>query len=570
LEKTQFMKSLRLQSLVLIFSVFLAAIASSASRYVDANSATPAPPYTSWATAARVIQDAINIASTGDDVLVTNGVYATGGKPVSGVLTNRVAVDKPITVRSVNGAQFTLIMGYQVPGTTNGDGAIRCAYLANGARLSGFTLTNGATKNVLSYPDHFGGAVLGESATAIVSDCNLTGNSAYAGGGGAYQGTLTNCVLAGNRANYGGGSYDSVLFNCQLTNNTALNSGGGANLGSLNDCLLAANIAGSGGGAASASLSNCVLSANFGASSGGGAANCTLRNCSIKGNAAAQGGGVSGGLNYNCLLTGNWATDSGGGAYSGTFYNCTLAGNSATNRGGGGYGFDSFHIHENCVLYNSIIYSNLAAISADCACTQYDSCLPDGENGIGSGNINNPPQFVDAAAGNFRLQPNSPCINAGNNSWLTNFPGSLDLDGQPRVAGGAVDMGAYEVQNPASAISFVWLMRYGFAIDGSADYADVDGDGMNNWQEWRTGTDPTNSSSALRLLSPTRTGTNVILTWQSVYGINYFLQRSTNLSSLPAFTPLATNLPGQWDTTTFIDTNAAISSRLFYRVGVGN
>ena len=110
--------------------------------------------------------------------------------------------------------------------------------------------------------------------------------------------------------------------------------------------------------------------------------------------------------------------------------------------------------------------------------------------------------------------------------------------------------------------------EYGLPTDGSADAADPDADGLTNCQEWRCQTDPTNALSALRLLSTSPADTHLAESWSSVAGVSYFLQRSTDLSAVPSFTPLATNLPGLPGTTTFTDTNAAAAPRLFYRVGV--
>jgi len=57
------------------------------------------------------------------------------------------------------------IQGAKAPGGGNGDGAIRCVYLTNGARLSGFTLTNGATRSVgdSEREYHGGGLCIGSS-----------------------------------------------------------------------------------------------------------------------------------------------------------------------------------------------------------------------------------------------------------------------------------------------------------------------------------------------------------------------------------------------------------------------
>src|SRR5436190_21409886 len=66
----------------LSIAVFLALNASADVHYVDLNSTNAAPPYTNWVTAATNIQDAVDAAAAGDEVVVTNGLYATGGRAV--------------------------------------------------------------------------------------------------------------------------------------------------------------------------------------------------------------------------------------------------------------------------------------------------------------------------------------------------------------------------------------------------------------------------------------------------------------------------------------------------------
>ena len=447
--------------------------------YVSLQSTNPVPPYADWSSAATKIQDAIDSAQAGDDVLVTNGVYVTGGRAVNGTLTNRVAILKPITVRSVNGPEVTVIQGDQAPGTTNGASAIRCLYLTNGAYVSGFTLTNGATRNSGPLADMNGGGAWCGASSVVLSNCILRGNAAASDGGGVWGGTLRSCALIGNSAKYGGGAASNILESCNLVGNTASFYGGGTEGASATNCTLSANSAGRGGGAYTSILFDCTLNTNMASFGlGGGAHYCRLTRCAVLGNQAQTGGGVDSGYLTNCIVIGNLAGTAGG--CSSTFFrsalvNSLLAGNQATNTGAAlDCALTSCTVTANLAksigglaysfAYNCIIYYNQALSEANYT-TEYSTlnyCCTFPLPMNGTGNIDTPP----ALASMSHISSTSPCRGAGNSSYASGVdidsetwatPPSIGCD-EPGVAtaGGPLTV---DIRAPYSTISVGFELR---------------------------------------------------------------------------------------------------------------
>ncbi len=222
-------------------------------------------------------------------------------------------------------------------------------------------------------------------------------------------------------------------------------------------------------GSASASMVSKVLdgftvtggnSADVGGGMYNNGSQLTVTNCRFMGNKAVDSGGgmynnQSSPTVMNCTFIGNSAGDRGGGI--GNEYNsdpivagCSFSGNSASNYGGG---VDNESISCDPTLVNCILWGNTASAGPqiyDDATGSPTVSYCDVQGGWpGTGNIDADPLFVDASAGNLRLDSDSPCIDAGDNNSVP--PGvTSDLDNHPRIIDGdcndteIVDIGAYE------------------------------------------------------------------------------------------------------------------------------
>jgi hypothetical protein len=388
-----------------------AAPALGATRYVAIANLTPAPPYDTWATAARNIQDAIDAAAAGDTVLVTNGVYSTGVEAGYTATSNRVVINKDIAARSVSGPAQTLIVGAPDPGGGLGSKSIRCIYVAEVAVLDGFTLTNGYTR-----------------ATPL-------GRSPNERGGGAWCETnavLTNCIIVGNHANDdGGGVYGGTLFRCIISGN------------STQDSL---DRDGDGGGADSATLYNCVVSNNHG----------------------RKGGGVDDSTLYGCVLLGNNGRVLGGGAARSKLYQCAVVDNYSRQGGG----VDRCDVFNSIVYHNRAAvgpnYAPLISFS-DIRSTFYSSCttpLPES----GSGNMAHDPQLASWT----HLSSNSPCRAAGALAYSTGvididgqpFSNPPSMGADELTTGMASGPLSVAIENDFSRVAVGFAVRFKLQVDG--------------------------------------------------------------------------------------------------------
>jgi hypothetical protein len=400
--------------IVLAITLLLLGCATDAGKviYVDADASTGGDG-TTWQTAYKYLQDALDGAVTDDEVWVAAGTYVPtakiGGsseKHKSFQLKKGVAIYGGFAGAETSREQRDwqenkTILGGDLKGDDTGfsNNSENCYHVVIGnntdstAVLDGFIISGG-NANAESWPDDGGGGMSNFEGSPTIKNCTFRGNAAYADGAGMRN----------------WGNCSPLISNSLFIENKVIQEGGGM----MN------------GPGSSPTVTNCTFINNAAGEDGGGMYN-----------------NESNPLVTNCVFNVNLADLTGGGMYnvngsSPAVTNCTFSGNTAVNAGGA-----MCNVGSNPTLINCILWDNSAPADPEINNSESSAFVSYSDiKGAysGPGNIDRDPMFADK---DLRLSVGSPCIDAGDNKAIT-VDITNDLDAQPRIFNGDVDMGAYE------------------------------------------------------------------------------------------------------------------------------
>ena len=330
----------------------------------------------------------------------------------------------------------------------------------------------------------------------------------------------------------------------------------------------------------------------------------------LAGNTAAVGAALNlsacrAGRVQNNVITGNHAYDpTAFGGMAGGIYlmvtadavepiyvvHNTIVGNVASNifgEQGGGIAFALPAGSDRLVLANNLIVSNSSGLHQTPTPLPPDGRATLAHNNVfnlrsnylnlspGTGDFSVAPGWVDAANGNFRLAPDSPCIDRGTTAYTV----SVDAVGTPRPLDGdndgtaAPDVGAFEVVHPAAdsdhdGMTDVWEIEVWLDPTHDDGALDPDADGVASFGEWTAGTHPRDARSVLRLtIQRVREDAVVRLHWPSVQGRTYRVEHRDSLLDAPGWQVLE----GEWVGTgaeLVAEDRLPLASGRFYRLRV--
>ena len=222
------------------------------SIYVDQESRYPSYPYSSWASAATNLEEAVSIARTGAKVTVAPGLYEIKNPlTIKHAITLRGSTSDPhdVTVRmgTVSGKDYLLFLSNAklvVSGVTLDGGARNGKY--NGCvwvDYGGGTITNCILQN--SWPaarwqsgyTWYNVSGYGLLTHSMVTNCAVANDSTATDGNarsviynGASGGRISNCLIIGNQVTHNSDRgiirNSGTMDNCTVVNNNLYQTGG--------------------------------------------------------------------------------------------------------------------------------------------------------------------------------------------------------------------------------------------------------------------------------------------------------------------------------------------------------